>query len=305
VIIEKEKLLELLNQGYTNEQLSAYFECGITTVKRAKSKYSLVGYKTNSKPLTPKQIQAITELVNNGKSLQQICRILGLSEYLLKKYVDKDLYARILTCSKEVFVSNLIKADISPVFNPTVESAYMCGVLQSDGFITSDNYIGITTKDRDFTAQFARFFSTPIREVEKNGNKYFACRFKDIRNVEKFKRITNIYPNKTYSPYRIPNWIKSSEVFMYAFMVGVFNGDGWVYKIKGRNACEIGIEQHILSKPFLLELNQYLGWNTYESDSTFRIHTKKTEAVQEFYTWYSNSEFALLRKVEVLDSIML
>lgn len=303
--IEKEKLVQLLNQQYTNEQLAAYFNCGITTIKRAKVKYSLVGYKTNSKPLSLDKLRTITELATNGLSLQQICTKMGLSDYILKKYVDKDLYYRIITNSKEVFVSNLIKADISPIFTPSIQSAYICGVLQSDGFITSDNYIGITTKDRDFTAQFAKFFSTTIREVERDGKMYYSCRFKDVRNVDKFKQVTNILPQKTYSSYDIPSWISTNEEYVYAFIVGVFNGDGWVYKVKDRNTCELGIEQHVLSKPFLLTINKYLGWSTYETDSTFRIHTKSIAKVREFYSWFSQSEFALLRKVAVLDSVFL
>lgn len=305
MIIEKEKLVELLNQQYTNNQIAAYFKCGITTVKRAKTKFNLVGYKTNSKPLTKKQLQCITELATNGLSLQQICKDIGISEHVLKKYTDSDLYNRIITNSREVFISNLIKADISKIFKPTLESAYMCGVLQSDGFVTSDNYIGITTKDRDFTTQFAKFFSTPIRVVKKESKTYYACRFKDIRNIDKFKQVTNIYPQKTYSCYNIPTWISSNENFVFSFIVGVFNGDGWVYKVKDRNTCEIGIEQHINSKNFLLQLNKYLKWNTYETDSTFRIHTKSKELVNYFYSWYSISEFALLRKVAILDSVFL
>lgn len=301
--IDKQQLIELLDKRFTNEQLAAYFDCGITTVKRAKSKFNLVGYKTNSKPLSNKQIECITQLSTSGKTLKQIEHITGISTYTMHKYCSDELYSRILTNGKELWVSNLIKANITPIFNPNTTSAYICGVLQSDGFLTSDGYIGITTKDKDFTSQFAKFFNTSLREVEREGRVYYSCRFKDNRNLEKFKNITNIYPQKTYMSYIIPTWIKLNLDNYMEFIVGVFNGDGWVYQIPGRNTCEIGIEQHCNSKPFLQELNKFLGWSEYERDGKFRIHTKTTSKVKEFYDWYSNSSNALLRKVAELDKV--
>lgn len=303
--IEKKDLINLLDQRYTNEQLASYFNCGITTIKRAKQTHSLIGYKTNNKPLSNLEIQEITELTTNGKSLQQIILATGKSEHVLKKYLPEELYTRIIVNSRNVFSANLVKADITAIFTPSEESAYICGVLQSDGYITSDNYVGLTVKDKDFANQFAIFFSTKVREITTDTGTYYGARFKDIRNVEKFKSITNIYPNKTYSSYVIPDWIKCNEKFLHAFIVGVFNGDGWVYRVKDRNTCEIGIEQHRMSKPFLLEINKILDWNTYSGDSTFRISTKNHDKVKYFHSWFSQSEFALLRKVSVLDSVYL
>lgn len=303
--IDKETLVNLLDQSYTNEQLAAYFGKGITTIKRAKTKYGLVGYKTNSKPLSNKQVKNITALADSGKSLQQICRDLGISDYLLKKYIDKPTYLRILSNSKEVWVSNLIKADITPIFTPNAYSAYICGILQSDGYLTSDNYIGLTVRDKDFAKQFADFFKTTVKTIDRDGTIYYSCRFKDVRNVEKFKQVTNILPNKTYLGYTIPTWIKQNEEFMLNFIVGVFNGDGWVYKPPSRNTCEIGIEQHSASTDFLTDLNNWLDWSVYTQEGSFRIHTKSINKVQQFYDWYAFSEYALLRKVEVLDSVFL
>jgi hypothetical protein len=92
----------------------------------------------------------------------------------------------------------------------------------------------------------------------------------------------------------------------YARIAGVFDGDGWVYKVSGRkDTLEVGIEQHVLSRKFLEDINQYLGWNTYGSDSTFRIHTKHKDKVRDFYSWYSKIEFIMSRKIAVFDSIYL
>lgn len=303
--ILKEQLIDCLNKGFTNEQLAAYFNCGVTTIKRAKTKFDLIGFKTNAKPLTTKQIECIEQLTIQGKSLQEISLVMGLSDYIIKKYIPDSLYTRILVNCREAFIQNKLKAKIDNIFIPNEDSAYICGVLQSDGYITSDNYIGLTVKDKDFALQFARFFKTDVRIVNKNDKIYYQVRFKDIRNIDKFKAVTNIYPNKTYSNYTIPEWIKLDERLLFSFITGVFNGDGWVYLIKDKNVCEVGIEQHRYSGGFIQEINKILQWNFYINDTTVRISSKKYSTVKDFYDWYSLSEFALLRKVSILDTVYL
>lgn len=300
------EFISLLDKGYTNEQLSAHYTCGVTTVKRFKSANKLNGYKTNSKPLTVKQIVEVEALANKGWSLQQIVENIGKSDYLLKKYLPKELYTRILVNSRNVFATNLIKADVTRIFTADAHSAYICGVLQSDGYLTSDGYVGLTVKDKDFAEGFAKFFSTAIREIKKEERTYYGCRFKDVRNLEKFKAVTNIYPQKTYIPYEIPTWISTNSTFMQYFIAGVFDGDGWVAKVKDRpNSLEIGIEQHRYSRKFLETINQYLNWSEYSYEDTFRIQTKDSSKVQSFYNWYSQIEFIMLRKVSVFDDVYL
>jgi hypothetical protein len=296
------EFINLLDQGYTNEQLAAKYSCGITTIKRFKSKHSLVGFKTNSKPLSNKEILQVTSLVENGKSLSEISQLTAKSEYVLKKYLPDELYTRIISNSRNAFSRNLVKADIRAIFQPCEHSAYICGVLQSDGYITSDGYIGLTARDRDFVDNFAKFFKTSVREVTKNDSTYYGCRFKDVRNIEKFKNVTNILPQKTYTSYNIPAWILTNESYMFHFIAGVFDGDGWVYKVKDRkDTFEIGIEQHANSKPFLDKVNEYLGWSTYGTDNTYRVQTKSKSKVKEFYDWYSQIDYIMLRKVSVFD----
>lgn len=305
-MIDKVTLVNLLDQGYTNEQISAHFNCGITTVKRAKTKFNLVGYKTNSKPLSIKELTEIEALINKGNGIQQVKRLTGVTAYRLKKYLPNTLYKSMLVQGHENFVRNQIKADITRIFIPSKKSAYICGVLQSDGYLTNDGYIGLTAKDRDFVEDFAKFFNTSAREIiGSSSNTYYSVKFKDVRNLEKFKAITNIYPRKTYSEYTIPLWITSNEDFLYEFIVGLFNGDGWVHRPAGRNTCEIGIEQHIANKGMLDFINLRLGWSTYSHESYYRIHTKTISKVREFYDWYSKSDNVMLRKVTTLDQIFL
>ena len=299
----------LLDKGYTNEQLAKYYSCGVTTVKRFKNQHGLVGYKTNSRPLSVKEIQCINSLCDKGLSLQQICEQLGKSDYILKKYLPDELYTRIIFNSRQVFAANLIKADITPIFNPTTESAYICGLLQSDGCLSSSGYISFLSKDEDLALKVATFFKTGIR-VDRE--KYYLCKFKDIRNLEKFKKITNILPNKTYSSYNIPDWIKNSDEHMFNFIAGVFDGDGWVHIVKDKkDTIELGISQHILSSNFLREINKYLGWNEYDyskyspSRQMFRIATKSKIKTREFYNWYKTIEFIMSRKLSVFESIYL
>lgn len=305
-ITDLNEFINLLNNGYTNEQLASHYNCGISTVKRFKTSNKLIGYKTNSKPLSIKDIETINSLTENGLSLQQIATKIGKSDYIIKKYLPDIIYKQIIVNSRNVFSANLVKADITPIFEPSNYSAYICGVLQSDGYLSKDGYIGLTVKDKDFAETFAKFFKTSVRTVVRDTNTYYGVSFKDIRNLEKFKSITNIYPNKTYSSYNIPAWIRTNYTFLNYFIAGVFDGDGWVYKVKDRNnILELGIEQHILSRKFLEDINEVLGWNTYTGNNTFRIHTKDKDLVKQFYTWYSQIEFIMKRKVSVMDSVYL
>lgn len=308
-ILDVSEFKILLDKGYTNEQLAKYYSCGVTTVKRFKNQNGLIGYKTIGKPLSVKEIQCINSLCDKGFSLQQICEQLGKSDYILKKYLSEELYTRIIINSRQVFAANLVKADITPIFNPTLESAYICGLLQSDGCLSSGGYISFVSKDEDLALKVATFFKTKIRIVQE---KYYGCKFKDVRNLEKFKKITNILPNKTYSSYIIPDWIKNSDEHMFNFIAGVFDGDGWVHIVKDReDTIELGIAQHILSSNFLKEINKYLGWNEYDysknlsSRDMFRISTKAKSKTKEFYNWYKTIEFTMNRKLSVFESIYL
>jgi hypothetical protein len=304
-MIDKTKFVELLDCGYTNEQLAKYFDKGITTIKRFKSKNGFNGYKTNAKPLTEAQIAEVNTLAGSGYTLEGVCKSTGISDYRIKKYVSSTIYALLLSNGHKEFVKNLIKADITPVFSPTAKSAYICGVLQSDGYLTKDGYIGLTAKDSDFVEDFARFFKTGVRTVVIKNETYYSAKFKDVRNLEKFKEITGIYPNKTYTEYKIPTWISTNLEFFHEFIIGVFNGDGWAYKVSGRNACEVGIEQHRYNAGMLKQISNLLGWNHYISGDYCRISTKAYDVVDRFYEIYSQSENALLRKVQVLDQVYL
>lgn len=310
IIQDTNEFISLLNKGYSNEQLAKYFNCGVTTIKRFKKNNGLIGYKTNAKPLSIKEIQNIEALVSKGMSLQQICEKLGKSDYILKKYVSSELYNRIIINSRDAFTANLIKADITNIFIPNEYSAYICGLLQSDGCLTRDGCIKFVSKDVDLANSFARFFKTVPRKTIINTRTYYVCSFKDVKNLEKFKNVTNILPSKTYSSYIIPDWIKNNDSFMFHFIAGVFDGDGWVSKIDNTR-LELGIEQHVLASKFLQEINNYLGWSEYDyskyahNKQSFRIATKSTEKVLKFYTWYSKIEFIMLRKVSVLDEVLL
>ena len=304
-MIDKTKFTELLDNGYSNEQLASYFNKGVSPIKRFKKSNNLIGYKTNLKPLAKEQLLEVISLVEKGYTLKNIENQTGITQYRLRKYVPAQTYALMLNNGHEHFVKNLIKADISNIFIANERSAYICGVLQSDGFLTSDGYIGLTVKDKDFADDFARFFKTKSRQVLSNNIEYFSCRFKDIRNLEKFKEVTGIHPQKTYTEYKIPTWISTNDSFMREFIIGVFNGDGCVYKVPERNTCELSIEQHRYNRGMLEHINNILGWNLYTFGDYVKISTKAADKVKSFYDMFSNSENAMLRKVIVLDQLYL
>ena len=86
--------------------------------------------------------------------------------------------------------------------------------MQSDGYLTSDGYIGLSSIDKDFVAHFAKFFSTSINTngTTTVGNTIYTAKFKDIRYLEKFKQITNIYPQK---PIHVMKYLHGLKVIVY------------------------------------------------------------------------------------------
>lgn len=309
-MIDKNTLIELLDKSYTNEQLAAYFNCGITTIKRRKKEFGLIGHKTNCKPLNTEQHSEVISLAISGKTLEQISKITKISDYRIKRYVSKDTYLQIICNGREAFTNNKIKADISNIFIPNKNSAYICGVLQSDGYLSSAGYISLAASDIDFVQNFARFFKTNVITLAKPDEchkQMFKASFKDIKNIEKFKQVTNIEPRKTYINYNIPLWISENDEFMWEFVVGVFNGDGWIYKVKDRdNTFELGISQHSNQADFLKILADFLGWNYYpqHKSGVATIQTKKLDIVKYFKDNYIKSNNCMYRKLNIINQIL-
>lgn len=297
MIIDKDEMKKLLEDGYTIEQLAAYFKCSTTTIKRRKKEYGLLGIKTNKKPITEEELATIVKLSKENYGLKDISIKLNINTHRLLKYLSKELYTKLVNNSKASLGNNLRIGSLKNVFTANNYSAYIIGYLQADGCITKDGYITATSKDLELIYYCTKFF---LCNTLKEG-RYFKFSLKDYKNIETFKKITGLTPNKTYTGYSIPEWILNNDIYLQYFIVGLFNGDGWVTKVDNHRV-ELGIEQHISQSNFLKTINTFLGWNYYESGNTCKIQSKKKEVIREFASIYLFNEFSLSRKKQIISS---
>lgn len=288
----------LLDERYTQEQLAAKYNCSVYTIKKYKKDNGLIGYKTNKKPLRDKDIQFLEACASEGKTLAESCKLLGLSVETVVKYLPKSLHTRLTTNSRESISNMHRRGSLEGFLVPTTECAYFIGLLQSDGNISREGTVKLAAKDKDMVLPFAKFINSSVVDL---GNGMWGAQVKHVKLTDKFKQVTNILPNKTYTAYEIPTWVYSNEEYMWNFIIGVFNGDG---SIAAKNSgVQLQIEQHSSQAEFLKKLNTILGWNVYLYDYA-KVQTSKRSICEQFYNIYSNNEFSLLRKVLKLESLL-
>lgn len=300
-MISKEELYECILRGYTNEQLAKHFNCGITTIKRNKKYYGFVGLKTNKKPISDLELKVVTEEAEKGNTVSYVSNKLGISTHRLKTYVPTEVYEKLVSNSRESTNNQARIGSLEKLLEPCKETAYLVGYLQADGCITSKGYITATSIDKELIYYCAKFFGAKIL---KNNKDQYHFSVGHIKLLEKIKRATGLVPNKSYIEYKVPDWISSDNTNLEYFIVGLFNGDGWAYKLKDSNRIELGIVQHSVQKPFLEQINRKLGWNLYEQStkSSCTLQTKKKEVIDRFANFYLINPFALSRKKEIILS---
>jgi len=292
----KEELYDLIvHKNYTNDQLAAHFNCGVTTIKRRKKEFELVGLKTNARALSELEIKHIQSLITEGLNLNKIVTKSEISEYRIRKYISAD-WLKLLELNNRASNSNQQQIGTTKRFlEPTRHTAYMVGLLQADGCITADGYVSLVSKDKELAQQMAAFISGNLIKDNKG---YYKAQVKDFKNFEKFKKVTGLLPRKTYINYEIPRWISCNKEFLEYFLVGVFNGDGSVV-YKRENELTITVEQHSSQQKFLLEINNYLNWRTYtypDKKESFIIKSSCRSTIEHFARFYVPNEFALSRK---------
>ena len=257
VKINKEEIKEKILEGFTQVQLSEYFECSIATIKRRKREFGLIGLKTNGKPLSDLEIEKIKQLTKKGLILKDIAKSVNRVPETLRKYLTKEMHTNILKNTK-VYKSNInMIGSFDNIFKPSRYSAYITGYLQADGCITKDGEVSAISTDIELIYLCARFFNANIHSSIREKNTYYTFSVYDFKKIEKFKEVTGLVHNKTYIPYKIPNWILNSIEYMQCFIVGVFNGDGWAHVLKDRNGIvELGIIQHTSQLEYLKVLRE-------------------------------------------------
>jgi hypothetical protein len=301
--VTKAQFQLLLDSGYTNDQLAGHFSCSVNSVKAFKRANNLVGYKTNSKPLSISELNTISAYIDKGTALNKVAELIGISSYRLEKYLPKSMYSNLVMNSREALSNNHRIGSLKNFLEPSSLTAYMVGYFQADGCLTSDGYVTIGSIDKDLVRQVAQYMGSNITSRERPGyDTFFTTKVKDVRNIEKFKEVTGILPKKTYTGYEIPDWIKLDVDFMENFIVGVFNGDGSVAAKRPKHP-QLQVEQHTSQLEFLKTINAHLNWSVYNYTYA-KIQTSSRDKCSRFLDLYGNNENALVRKVEKLEFLL-
>jgi len=303
-IITKKEMRDLLDQRYTIEQLAKHFNCGTAVIKRNKRELGLVGYKTNESPLTDIELEKLKGSVDSNLSLIETSTLTKISTYRIKKYLDADSYKKLCKFSGLNSANNLRIGTLEPMLKPSNVSAYVLGYLVGDGNIDNRGCVSAVSIDLELIYYCAKFFKTGVRtSLDSSSGKIYSFSVGDCRFLDKFKEVTNLKPAKTYKPYNIPLWVTENMDYFSYFIVGLFNADGWAYKIDDHRV-ELGIVQHVSQERLLKELNIFLDWNFYyqSTKDTCTLQGKSKSNLETFAEVYLYNEYALARKKLIISS---
>lgn len=244
---------------------------------------------------------------------------------LASKYHTNDRSIRKILDENNVHRKSIQETNVSSYginhsfFNPenqTADSAYVLGLIASDGCISAkDNqiYIELQREDRELLERVNNALENK-REVKDytnarnydNSKVYFFSR--QIKNdLSKF----HLIPNKTYSKkYKFPELLK--EEFFFNYLLGLFDGDGSVKTSHDWAAWQIDTSSKDVAEQIQCRLKQYdIDININEERKTnitvYRCITyKKSNLLKLYNKLYVNvpTQLFLKRKYEKFTKIL-
>lgn len=259
--------------------------------------------------LTKEQENAIIESYINGISQNQLARDYNVSTGTIKRALIRN---RITI--RTVQETNVTKFNIDHNFfnidNQTSNSAYILGLLASDGWVSKkDNCICIELQqsDKQILIDVNKILKNerPIKDYTrangfKNSKLYFFS-----KQIKEDLSLYDIIPNKTYCD---TNFIKNIKYQFYPdFLRGFFDGDGCV------TSANSGIRWQLdgTSLETFLSIYDYLKFNhitTILEDTTdaactiprYRLYTYSKERTNSIFNlmYYNNNILKLNRKHE-------
>lgn len=103
VDIDKNLLSSLIEKGYTNSQLAEHFNCNISTIKRRKAAYDLLGISKHNNP----------QILKDSKKCSSCEELLHISNFCKRKDTKHGYCARCRLCEsirhKEYYQENIDK----------------------------------------------------------------------------------------------------------------------------------------------------------------------------------------------------
>lgn len=257
--------------------------------------------------LTKEQENAIIQSYNSGISQSQLAKDYNVSTGTIKRaLIRNQIHIR------TVQETNITKFNINHNFfninNQTSESAYILGLLASDGWVGKENNcicIELQQLDKQILIDINDILKNerPIKDYTrangfKNSKLYFFS-----KQIKEDLSLYDIIPNKTYCN---TNFIKNINYQFYPdFLRGFFDGDGCITSANG------GIRWQLdgTSLETFLSICDYLKFNhinTILEDTTdknctiprYRLYTYSKERTNKIFNliYYNDNVLKLDRK---------
>ncbi len=201
--------------------------------------------------LTEQQINEAYEKHKLGTDVSDLARLYKVSWNVMYMYFKRRSFKMTKGLHKNIKYKNLDNENyFSTIDNP--RKAYFLGLIMADGWIrTGSNRIGIKLKksDRNIIEVFKNELKVKNPIIEDKDTYGIGITSDIVRKDLNYYGITE---QKTYKELRIP---KIEECYINSFLLGFFDGDGWILVDKN-NRIQIGCCG--LSNNLMLEIKEYL-----------------------------------------------
>lgn len=304
-VIVEEKILELLKEGLTQNEISRKLNISRSYVKKIGVKNNVIIMPRNE------MYEKGYSYWKNGYSLTEIQEKIKISRQWLSLYI-KQRDETITNPTKKYFYNKNVfeKIDVE-------EKAYWLGFISADGCINdtkkSKNLeITLCSKDENHLIKFCKFIGLTSERI-----KHKKCYLKETDKTYDAIRVS-VYNTKICNDLiKLGVTPRKSEIIKfnkninselkYHYIRGYIDGNGYFRKIS-RNSCELAIVSSInFIKGFIefTNIEKYKIYNASKSGNVKKLHVSGKDAFRILEKSYLNSNIYLDRKynkaIAVLD----
>lgn len=196
--------------------------------------------------------------------------------------------------------------DLSSLLSLNPISCYWIGLLLADGHFnikTKRCSLSLSIKDEKTVRDFAQFISTDNIKVYKKEDKYefISVDFYSKNGIPELCNRFSIQSNKTVNP---PDFsvIESNKDLMLSILIGLIDGDGCIYNVKGCKASYMSLMCHDKWYKTYEKFSRFLfdnfKTNEYCPRCIVKIVNKKINNITKKYVRFDIRDNYLLKKIK-------
>lgn len=241
--------------------------------------------------------QELQHQIKKHKALSHAATELGVSIGGLSSYVRKFNLGHLRTYGANIITTPKTDA----------EWGYLCGLLATDGNLHSKRKlitVSLQKQDKATVEWVASMLSTNKTIKQTKNEQWIFYGFNEP--VYDYCMSMGITPAKSLTLN--PNFVGKSEEFMWYFLRGAIDGDGWVSVISRKNSLKpkgiIGLCSGSIS--FILSIQTIFGGKVYTNkrkNSMYYLHFAGTMA-QTLATYLPKEGFTMERKTKKMIEIL-